>query len=50
MLVFLQIVAFSIQNDWSGRPVLTNGKRPKHLLPISSNEVMVKSSVIFSFG
>ena len=29
MQVFLQIVAFSLQNDGSGRPVLTKGKRPK---------------------
>ena len=29
MQVFLQIVAFSLQTDGSGRPVLTKGKRPK---------------------
>ena len=29
MQVFLQIVAFSLQNDGSGRPVLTKGKRIK---------------------
>ena len=29
MQVFLQIVAFSLQNDWSGRPVLAKGKRPQ---------------------
>ena len=29
MQVFLQIVAFSLQTDWSGRPVLTKGKRPR---------------------
>ena len=27
--VFLQIVAFCLQNDGSGQPVLTKGKRPK---------------------
>ena len=27
MKVFLQIVAFSLQTDGSGRPVLTKGKR-----------------------
>ena len=31
MQVFLQIVAFSLQTDGSGRPVLTKGKRPKTL-------------------
>ena len=29
MQVFLQMVAFSLQSDGSGRPVLTKGKRPK---------------------
>ena len=29
MQVFLQIVAFSLQSDRSGRPVLTTGKHPK---------------------
>ena len=29
MQVLLQIVAFSFQNDWSGKPLLTKGKRPK---------------------
>ena len=28
MQVFLQIVAFSLQTDWSGRTVLTKGKVP----------------------
>ena len=28
MQVFLQMVAFSLQSDGSGRPVLTKGKRP----------------------
>ena len=28
MQVFLQIVAFSLQTDGSGLPVLTKGKRP----------------------
>lgn len=29
MQVFLQIIAFSLQSDRSGRPVLTTGKHPK---------------------
>ena len=29
MQVFLPIVAFSLQTDGSGRPVLIKGKRPK---------------------
>ena len=29
MQVFIQIAAFSLQTDGSGRPVLTKGKRPK---------------------
>ena len=33
MQVFLQIVAFSLQLDGSGRPVLPKGKRPKTLRP-----------------
>ena len=28
MQVFLQIVAFSLQTDWSGQPVLSKGKCP----------------------
>ena len=31
MQVFLQMVAFSLQNDVSGRPVLTKGKHPETL-------------------
>ena len=30
MQVFLQIVAFSLQNDGSDLPVLTKGKRPEN--------------------
>ena len=29
MHVFLQIVAFYLQTDWSSRPVFTKGKRPR---------------------
>ena len=29
MQVFLQMVAFSLESDESGGPVLANGKRPK---------------------
>ena len=32
MQAFLQIVAFSLQTDGSGWPVLTKGKRPKIML------------------
>ena len=32
MQVFLQIVAFSLQTDWSGRSVLAKGKRPKNAM------------------
>ena len=33
MQVFLQIVAFSLQTDWSGQPVLKKGKRSKFHFP-----------------
>ena len=39
MQVFLQIVAFSLQTDGSGRPVLTKGKRPT-VTSITSFEVV----------
>ena len=47
--VFLQIVAFSLQNDWSGRPVLTKGKRPRIFLLKTSKQSQASShSLIFS--
>ena len=51
MQMFLQTVAFSLQTDGCGqRPVLTKGKRPKSLLPISNNKLRGRVSVIFSFN
>ena len=41
MQVFLQMVAFSLESDGSGRPVLAKGKRRKSnsaLLPFSKFE------------
>ena len=40
MQVFLQIVAFSLQTDGSGRPVLTKGKRPKMKLSAKFKQIL----------
>ena len=41
MQVFVQIDAFSLETDGSGRPVLTKGKPVKSLLLIFNNKVRV---------